>query len=562
MKVYGIVLVLFQATALLAQNQVEIDSLEALLPKTKDTVEVNVLYSIARFEFNRDPEKALRVAKESLQKSRALKFLNGKVMAYKQIGVFYNLYKNDFDTSALYLDSAEALAVTAAQKASVYAAIGGLCSRKGEFEKSHTYLLKAIDLIAAKESPQAFNAYTYLALNLSLLGRHREAIQYYKKCVTIANHNKNNRDVGLALSNLGLSYMNQDEYDSALLVYKQLYALELKYGNPLENPTMLSELGKLYFEKGETDTAYYFMHTGLRAAYIVELPYAISRSLSTLGRYHLRNNADSALFYGRKLHRQVNHTSALALEDVTYILAKAHGKLKHYDSAFYYFDQYAVYHDSVFQEKQTKQIAQLEAQYELKRKQEEIKRLEAARQNEVLKRNMMAGGLGLSVLIGILVFFVLRARIRARKKEIEWQNLQLANFTQKMIEKSQLVEELSIQLEQFKSEVIIPRERIETVSEILHTTILTERDWEEFKVLFNRVNPKFFAELKLRHPDLTQAETRLAALIILNLNTREMANMLGISPDSANKARYRLRKKLNLQPEQDLKTFIESGWEI
>src|SRR4051812_15882847 len=112
MKVYGIVLVLFQATALLAQNQVEIDSLEALLPKTKDTVEVNVLYSIARFEFNRDPEKALRVAKESLQKSRALKFLNGKVMAYKQIGVFYNLYKNDFDTSALYLDSAEALAVT------------------------------------------------------------------------------------------------------------------------------------------------------------------------------------------------------------------------------------------------------------------------------------------------------------------------------------------------------------------------------------------------------------------------------------------------------------------
>jgi DNA-binding CsgD family transcriptional regulator len=296
----------------------------------------------------------------------------------------------------------------------------------------------------------------------------------------------------------------------------------------------------------------------MKAARILDMPYAISRSLSSLGRFHLKNHPDSALLYGRKLYRQINRTSSLALEDVTYILAKAHGKLKHYDSAFYYFDLYTVYHDSVFQEKQTKQIAQLETQFELKRKQEEIKRLETLRQNEVWKRNALAGALVLSMLIGILVFFVLRGRIRARKNEIEVQGWQLENFTRTMLEKSQLIEELSAQLGQFKSETLIPKERIEDVSKMLHSSILTEDDWEKFKLLFSRVNPNFFAELKLRHPDLTQAETRLAALIILNLNTREIANILGISADSANKARYRLRKKLNLQPEQELKAFIEN----
>jgi tetratricopeptide (TPR) repeat protein len=542
----------------LGQNQKELDSLQALLPQVKDTAQVNVLYAIARYEFDRDPEKAMQLSKESLQKAKVLEFVNGEVMAYKQIGSFYNLYKSDFTAARQYLDSAEALAQTSPQKVSIYTALGAVCSRMGEFERGQTYLLKALDLITDKLSRPAFHTYSYIAYNLSLRGLHREAVQYYKKCVFIADHNKNNRDIGLALSNLGLSYMNLEEYDSAFMIHKRLYAFELEHGNPLMNATLLSELGKLYFEKGKVDSAYYFMHTGLKAAYKLNMAYAITRSLSNLGRYHLKNNPDSALYYGWKLHHQNKQMAALELEDVSYILAKAHGKRQRYDSAFYYFNQYSVYHDSVFQEKQARQIAELETRYKLKSKQEEIQRLEAARQNEVLKRNAFAGGLVLTVSIGVLIFFVLRARIRARKKEIELKNIQLENFTRKMVEKSELVEELRAQLDQFKSEIVIPRERIENVSQILNSSILTEDDWEEFKSLFNQVNPSFFAELKLKHPSLTQAEIRLAALIKLNLSTKEMANMLGISADSANKARYRLRKKLYLLPEQELKDVIEN----
>jgi hypothetical protein len=165
--------------------------------------------------------------------------------------------------------------------------------------------------------------------------------------------------------------------------------------------------------------------------------------------------------------------------------------------------------------------------------------------------------LALSLIIALLIYIYLRGRIRARKKEIESKNWQLENFTRKMVEKSELVEELRTQLEHFKSEVVIPKERIETVSQILNSSILTDDDWEQFKSLFEQVHRNFFAELKLKYPLLSQAEVRLAALVKLNLSTREMANVLGISVDSANKARYRLRKKLELQPEQDLQEIIE-----
>jgi DNA-binding CsgD family transcriptional regulator len=45
-------------------------------------------------------------------------------------------------------------------------------------------------------------------------------------------------------------------------------------------------------------------------------------------------------------------------------------------------------------------------------------------------------------------------------------------------------------------------------------------------------------------PDITPAEQRMAAFSRLHLNTKQMASMLGISPDSVYKIKQRLRKRL------------------
>jgi DNA-binding CsgD family transcriptional regulator len=57
-------------------------------------------------------------------------------------------------------------------------------------------------------------------------------------------------------------------------------------------------------------------------------------------------------------------------------------------------------------------------------------------------------------------------------------------------------------------------------------------------------------------PDITVAERRMAALIRLHLNTKQMASMLGISTDSVYKIRQRLRKRLQLVDELATETFL------
>jgi DNA-binding CsgD family transcriptional regulator len=86
----------------------------------------------------------------------------------------------------------------------------------------------------------------------------------------------------------------------------------------------------------------------------------------------------------------------------------------------------------------------------------------------------------------------------------------------------------------------------------------TEAKWRQFKLLFEAVHPDFWSHLAQQYPTLSTHESRLVVLLRMNLSTKEIADVLGISPQSANTARYRLRKKLSLQPDQELEAFVRN----
>lgn len=70
------------------------------------------------------------------------------------------------------------------------------------------------------------------------------------------------------------------------------------------------------------------------------------------------------------------------------------------------------------------------------------------------------------------------------------------------------------------------------------------------------IDQEFVRRLQVNFPRLSSNDLRICSLLRLNLSTKEVAQKLGISPESANKARYRIRKKLNLSHEEDLIQFI------
>ena len=62
--------------------------------------------------------------------------------------------------------------------------------------------------------------------------------------------------------------------------------------------------------------------------------------------------------------------------------------------------------------------------------------------------------------------------------------------------------------------------------------------------------------LKLQYTDLTSGDLRFCALLRLNMPTKEISKLLNISTRGVDAARYRLRKKFNLLPEESLTDFL------
>jgi DNA-binding response OmpR family regulator/DNA-binding CsgD family transcriptional regulator len=83
-----------------------------------------------------------------------------------------------------------------------------------------------------------------------------------------------------------------------------------------------------------------------------------------------------------------------------------------------------------------------------------------------------------------------------------------------------------------------------------------ENVWKEFEMRFENVYESFYSQLNQKFPDLTPGERKLCALLRLNLSTKDIAAITFQNPQSIDVARYRLRKKLNLQNDDNLVDFL------
>lgn len=64
-----------------------------------------------------------------------------------------------------------------------------------------------------------------------------------------------------------------------------------------------------------------------------------------------------------------------------------------------------------------------------------------------------------------------------------------------------------------------------------------ESGWDEFKTHFENVHNQFFGKLSEKHTDLTQNDLKICAFIRLNMMSKDIANIVGLSPKSIDMAR-------------------------
>lgn len=83
-----------------------------------------------------------------------------------------------------------------------------------------------------------------------------------------------------------------------------------------------------------------------------------------------------------------------------------------------------------------------------------------------------------------------------------------------------------------------------------------EEDWQRFEAVFVEMHPDFPGRLKEVCPELTKGDIRMCAMLRMGLDTKHIARILSIHPESVKKHRQRLRAKFGLSPDVDWQEFL------
>lgn len=136
--------------------------------------------------------------------------------------------------------------------------------------------------------------------------------------------------------------------------------------------------------------------------------------------------------------------------------------------------------------------------------------------------------------------------------EINHKNQELGSTTMHLLQRGKVLSKIKEELMSENKSMLDTKKVIRLINEVERS----DDDWDRFAVHFDHVHSNFLSILKEKFPALTSNELKLCAFLKMNLSSKEIADLLSISLKAVEVARYRLRKKLQINTDVNLNDFL------
>ena len=172
--------------------------------------------------------------------------------------------------------------------------------------------------------------------------------------------------------------------------------------------------------------------------------------------------------------------------------------------------------------------------------------------------------IGIFLIVSLLGYYFIIENNRKKNNEIKERNLELSHqilakekemitLATNLLHNKQYFKEIKADLRAIRTE---DKAIIKSVNNQINYVLERDEDWEVLKKHFNAVHENFYDKLITKHSSISETELRHCLFIKLHLQTKEIARILLIDPRSVQTSRYRIKKKLNLNEEQDLRNYL------
>lgn len=407
--------------------------------------------------------------------------------------------------------------------------IGGVYFRLNKPESALTYFMEALhkteELIHEGDSSQQKNLHAFynnIGLCYDRLEQPDKAIQYIEQAITLCD-TLNYEYLGQYYNNIALYYHNKGEKNKALDCIRKSIGYNRKIDNEMGLGKNYLKLAQLFYKDNDTKES--------------------------------RKYAEKAIAIGRNIN------SKFLLQYAYQLYIDLCEQEHDYQEANVYLKKLFDLRDELFNDTIASKITALKLQYDFDKRAIET---QIKNQNKEL-RYQLTLVIILSLLGGTARLYFLaysrNKRIRLEKqsleKDLEFKNKELTSNVMFLLRNSDLIHSIISRLYHLKSD-LKGQQATEIKNIVIELQSVMKNDlWDEFKVHFNQVYLDFYKKLQEYYPDLSPADLKLCAFLRLNMSSKEIAALCGVTVKSVEVMRSRLRKKLNIaNTDVNLNTFL------
>ncbi|WPP53023.1 tetratricopeptide repeat protein [Catalinimonas niigatensis] len=464
---------------------------------------------------------------------------------------------------------------------------------RGNHDLSLKYLLDALNLY---QSLQDTLGVANVTMNMGLVYRDQKDYDnaFPRFFLAYDNFKRLGRKDRMAstANHLGIAYLRTEQLDKAKRYFEEAFALSKEIDFLYGLGDAYHNLGDLSHSQKQLDAALSYYEKSLEIQKIIDDWEGAAHNMLSIGMIY--SDRKQYALAEEKLHisEEWAHlvSSKTILSQIYLAFKKMYEAQGKYQQALEYFDAYTIMQDSILNTQKARELARIEHEYALEKKgqqltiqEQKIALLKQESEIKVLWVYILIVGLVLTAGLGF-IFFRLQQVKNEKKRvllekqhsltEMELENTrlkeeelvlqlehkykELTSYSLNFIQKNELVEDIkeSIQLLKKKSDRTM-RTKLDQIQRMLNANFQVDREWEDFRMHFEKVHHSFFELLQEKFPELTSNDLKLCTLVKLNMNLKESARIMGISPESVKTARYRLRKKLVLDKDQNLNQFLQ-----
>lgn len=353
-----------------------IDSLY-LASKKGDTLAIDAMNDLAMYYKKRNPDSSLHFATLAVIQSSKLNYLKGNANAHIQLGILEK-NKGNYRTSLSYYGEGERMAREISDSGLVALALNGkgIAHKKlGKYLEASRYYHEAAEIWEAQgKKSQVATAYNNLGNLARQTKDYQLALDYQIKGLKLRTEIEDSVGIAYSLHNMALVYDKIEKQDSAIYYLNKSIQLKRRLAQPSDLASSLMTLGGVYqgleqyeLAKNFIDEAYDLLSSNTNSDALVSVYQQYAEFY--LDQYEF----EKAESYGKKVLEIGEKNGAWGIQQAGFsILQQTYEGLGDYKRAYEYSMKVDAIEDSLFNENQLALIRDLEAQYELAKKEKEI----------------------------------------------------------------------------------------------------------------------------------------------------------------------------------------------